>query len=135
MNTTAANQFATLPSIIFPGIIFVVFGIIYVIYTIVWVILKKEGCRTIIYRIILGCSLFIGSICYFIGDNISKITENFGRSGEFIARVSSTRTALLVLAIVLYRVIPYGTKKLFNDTKEERTTEREHQSKVCDCDP
>lgn len=126
-NTTVAGAVA----IALPGVLYLIFGIAYLIYTIVHYCREAQTCQgKCVYDIFISFVVFIGSISYFIGDNIMSFAESFERSDEFLDRVNASRVVLLVLAVVAYKIIPPVADEVFKDYWEEDSTNQDIENKI-----
>ena len=121
VGTEGGKMLAGYPALVVPGGIYLIVGVMYVIYLLYNnKNLLKTSTSTYILETLLSSSVCIGSLFYFVGDNLASLYENIGESDKKITEIDNIRPYLLIISIIFYRLIPYAIdnrlNKLENDT-------------------
>ena len=119
--TSASVEISGYLAMVLTGTIFIMIGIVYLIHANrKYLKYPGDSAQLKVGNVVISVFTFAGSILHFTGDNLPGLAEQIGNNangtiilnGNSIVEINSIRTSLLVLAVLLYHVIPYGFGKL-----------------------
>ena len=142
--TSASVVISGLLALILPGTIFVITGIAYLIYADRKYLKTTEDSKLITtVNIVISIFIFFGSILHYVGDNLPSLAEQLRNdvnetvsNNNLIAEINSIQLFLLVMAVLMYRILPYGFGKLIEmcsikdeqNTKENKMSDKRYSS-------